>query len=255
MALLGILADVHGNLAALTSALAVLDRAGASGLACLGDLVGYHPDGDACVRILVERGAVSIAGNHDLIAAGALGPSRCGRKARHALAQAARDIAPATARTLVALPRARLLAGSVACIHGGVDDVCEYMTSADLIAANVPRLLRLFPKARACLFGHTHVRALYVAHGGEVRREHHGRTVLLARDGAVVFVNPGSVDAARRRGNTAELALLDSERLELTFLDARYDDRASERRARAAGYRRPHPWVERVQAVIARVAP
>jgi predicted phosphodiesterase len=239
MARLGILADVHGNVAALARALDVLDAAHVEGLVCLGDLVGYHPDGDACVEMLLARGASCIAGNHDLIAAGLLTSDRCGSKAKYALSRARRDIGEDTARVLAGLPTARLVGGRIACIHGGVDDVCEYLSSAEGVRDNARRFARRFPHARACLFGHTHVPAVYVVERGVARREPASGTIPLARPGATVFANPGSVDAARRPGERALFAVLDTERMLLTFLAARYDDRASEHRARAAGYRRP----------------
>ena len=257
MARLGVVADVHGNVAALAATLEALDRVGVDGLLCLGDLVGYHPDGDACVEMLAERGAICIAGNHDLIATGLLTSDRCGRKAAFALAQARRDIGEAAAAFLRSLPMTRVVGERVACIHGSVDDVCEYMTTEAQVHAASARCGELYPRARACLFGHTHVPAVYVVGETAVTRIPATGAVCMARPGATVFVNPGSVDAARRPGGRAEFALLDTERLELTFLGADYDDRATERRARRAGYRRPrgrvwaewlweraHPWRE-----------
>jgi predicted phosphodiesterase len=239
MARLGILADVHGNVAALTSALDALEREHVEGIVCLGDLVGYHPDGDECVEMLLARDTACIAGNHDLIAAGVLTTDRCGSKAKFALARARHDIGEDTARILAGLPPVRILGGRVACIHGGVDDVCEYLSSAERVRDNARRFARQFPAAAACLFGHTHVPAVYIVENGIVFRQAASGTVSLDRPGATVFANPGSVDAARRPGDKAQLAVLDTERLTLTFLQARYDDRTAERRARAAGYRRP----------------
>jgi predicted phosphodiesterase len=254
MARLGVLADVHGNVAALTRALQVLDDAHVEGIVCLGDLVGYHPDGDACVEMLLARDARCVAGNHDLIAAGLLNSDRCGSKAKHALARARRDIGQDTARVLASLPVTRLVGGRIGCIHGGVDDVCEYLSSADRVRDNARRFARRFPHVRACLFGHTHVPAVYVVENGVARREAARGTVQLSRPGATVFANPGSVDAARRAGDEALFAILDTERMQLTFLGARYDDRATERRARAAGYRRPRTaWARAHLATLKRL--
>lgn len=60
-----LIADVHGNLAALD---AVLDDISASGIAqiyCLGDLVGYGPDPAGVIARIREAGIPTIQGNYD----------------------------------------------------------------------------------------------------------------------------------------------------------------------------------------------
>lgn len=56
-----ILADVHGNLAALDAVLAEPHEA----LICLGDLVGSGPEPGACVNRIRSAGAMVVQGNHD----------------------------------------------------------------------------------------------------------------------------------------------------------------------------------------------
>ncbi|MDP6779895.1 MAG: metallophosphoesterase family protein, partial [Candidatus Latescibacteria bacterium] len=46
---LAVFSDVHGNLEALQAVLASCRDAGADRLLCLGDLVGYGADPNACV--------------------------------------------------------------------------------------------------------------------------------------------------------------------------------------------------------------
>ena len=61
----GLLADVHANLAALDRALLLLEAAGATRLAFLGDYLG-RGDPDACVRRIQQVADVAIVGNRDL---------------------------------------------------------------------------------------------------------------------------------------------------------------------------------------------
>ena len=82
MALYGVLGDIHGNREALEAALAKLDACGVTRILCVGDIVGYNADGDACVEILRACHALCIAGNHDLIGTGRLGFERCSVIAR-----------------------------------------------------------------------------------------------------------------------------------------------------------------------------
>lgn len=62
---LGILSDIHGNLAALRIAIARLASAGCDRLVCLGDLIGGGPDASACVDLVRSRCAITVRGNHD----------------------------------------------------------------------------------------------------------------------------------------------------------------------------------------------
>ncbi len=63
--LVAVLSDVHANLAALQTALAEADQRGAGAVVCLGDVVGYGPDPEACVDLIRERSGATVLGNHD----------------------------------------------------------------------------------------------------------------------------------------------------------------------------------------------
>ena len=65
-----ILSDVHANPAALEKVLADSARYGVEKVICAGDVVGYGPDPVGAIRILRERGATVVMGNHDAAVAG-----------------------------------------------------------------------------------------------------------------------------------------------------------------------------------------
>src|SRR5689334_7376241 len=58
--------DIHGNRHAFEAVIAAAQEAGAEELWCLGDLVGYGAEPDACVALAAEKCSVVLAGNHDL---------------------------------------------------------------------------------------------------------------------------------------------------------------------------------------------
>jgi len=66
----GIISDIHSNLSALQATLKVLDKSKIDRLVCLGDIVGYGPEPNECIRLIEENADVFIAGNHDYTAVG-----------------------------------------------------------------------------------------------------------------------------------------------------------------------------------------
>jgi predicted phosphodiesterase len=260
MALHGILGDIHGNREALAAALARLDTCGIDDLLCVGDLVGYNADSDECVAMLRARAALCIAGNHDLIGTGLLGFERCSNKAMHSLKRTRRALAPETAEYLRALPSHIMvtpaLAGAqsptILLTHGGVRDVQQYMTQPRHIVQNARLLREDFPAARICFFGHTHEQRVYAVDGEEVAEIATSDPVHLRAD-RLYFVNPGSVDASRKRAHKlAECAVFDDAACELTFHRVPYDDLATESKAGAQGYRIDR-WRDRLYDLQRRV--
>jgi predicted phosphodiesterase len=252
MARYGVLGDIHGNREALTAALERIDSLGVDQLLCVGDLVGYNADPDACVELLRARNAICIAGNHDLIGTGLLGFERCSNKAMHSLKRTRRALDEQTAAYLRALPSHQVLEGKFLLTHGGVRDVQQYMTRPRHLLQNADFLRRDFPGIRICFFGHTHEQRVFEIEGEEVRELDTAGAVQLRAD-RDYFVNPGSVDASRKRTQKlAECAVFDSAALTLRFESVAYDDAATEEKAEKAGYRIDR-WRDRLYDVQRRI--
>jgi predicted phosphodiesterase len=257
-----VIADVHGNLQALEAVLRALDAQAIPDILCLGDLVGYNADSDACVGLLHERRAVSIAGNHDLIALGQLGFEFCAPNPEFSLRRTRRRLSAGTRGLLRTLPRSLLSADGVTLIHGALDDPTHYLHTARDVAGEADPLRQRWPAARLCFFGHTHVPALYQLRGasreaqaGFARRSlfaggagpfegpafdvrHLAPLPEQQLDGdAFWFVNPGSVDAARRGDGLAQYAVFDSGSFSLSLHRVPYDHARAEASAVAGGYR------------------
>jgi predicted phosphodiesterase len=61
-----IISDIHGNAEALRAVMADIDRQGVDEIVCLGDVVGYGPDPEYCLDLIMERCKWCICGNHDI---------------------------------------------------------------------------------------------------------------------------------------------------------------------------------------------
>jgi predicted phosphodiesterase len=238
MARYGVIADVHGNLEALRAVLALLDARAVERVVCLGDIVGFNADPDSVVGLLRERGVECIAGNHDLIGIGRLGFDRCADHVAYAIKRTRRTISPDTAAFLATLPATRLMDDGFALIHGGVDDVEQYVTTPEAVRDNAARLQRRFPGTGVCFFGHTHRQGAFEVHEGEAREVPPRYELPLSLD-RLYFVNPGSVDAARKHSDDkfAECAVFDSTARSVEFHRVPYDHETAEAKAVRGGYR------------------
>lgn len=234
----GIIADLHGNLHALDTALRALDARRVDRIVCLGDVVGFNADSNACIEQLQRRGIQSIAGNHDLIAIRRLGLGRCADRPAFTLKRTRKDLTPQSRAYLAALPDRLVIEGDVVLIHGGVNDVQEYVTTTSRVLANHERLLREVPGATVCFFGHTHDPKLYAVSDGVVS-ERPTTGVQTLNDAATrYFINPGSIDASRRYApRFAQFAIFDASARSVEFHALPYDYEAVERAAIARGYR------------------
>ena len=149
---IAIVSDIHGNRHAFE---AVLDAVGASDadeLWCLGDLVGYGGDPDACVQLAREHAALCLAGNHDLGVRGDLPLEQFSRGAGLAAEWTRQTISKETMDFLRALEPANT-DEQVGLYHASPrDPVWEYVLS--------PLQAELCLDAqehRVCLIGHSHV--------------------------------------------------------------------------------------------------
>lgn len=75
---IGIVGDIHGNLAALSSVLSALRHCGVSAILNAGDTVGYSAFPDECVALLGRERAIEVQGNYDEAVAQRYNDCGCG---------------------------------------------------------------------------------------------------------------------------------------------------------------------------------
>jgi len=63
---IGLISDIHADLASLNRALAILEREAVDLIICAGDLVERGLEGDAVVEIIRTHGIPCVRGNHDV---------------------------------------------------------------------------------------------------------------------------------------------------------------------------------------------
>src|SRR5919106_775841 len=183
-----IASDIHGNKQAFQAVIAAAEADGAEELWCLGDLVGYGAEPDACVALADAHCRVCLAGNHDLAVVEVLSLDEFSRGAALA-AQWTRDvIRPQTREYLLSLsPKGS--AEGVGLFHASPrDPVWEYVLSP--LAAELCFDATEF---RVSFIGHSHVALSFQRPEGEPA------TGMTRREGVEVdlssgewLINPGS---------------------------------------------------------------
>ena len=211
----GVVADVHANLQALTRAVQYLDDARVDAIYCLGDVVGYGGDPEDCIRIIRERCAGTVRGNHDHAV---VDPSLRGwfnEHARQAIERQAELLGQPELAWLAELPSTIDLDG-VTLGHSGFVNPGRYRYISDEADA----LVEFEALAtRYGLVGHTHVPAVFAQTAdGEINRvDVEGGEDAAAVDKCEVplgpycrtIINPGAVGQPRDRDPRAACAVLD----------------------------------------------
>jgi len=227
-----VISDVHANLEALEAALA---KAGPhDAVLVLGDLVGYGADPNAVIeRIRQLPRATIIRGNHDKVGAGIENVEAFNHLAKQAITWTALELTPRNREWLKALPAGPVnIDDFVEICHGSPVDEDVYIFD-ELDARQA-----LFRSERQlCLFGHTHVPAVYRQDTdfhpiGPPR----GETFRLQLDGVAKYlVNCGAVGQPRDGDARAAFGMLDTATGSLTVIRTHYDVTMAQAKIIAAG--------------------
>jgi predicted phosphodiesterase len=227
-----VVSDIHANRHAFEAVLADVDAAGVDELWCLGDLVGYGADPDACVELARERAAICLAGNHDLAVTGALGIEEFSKGAAISARWTRETIAEENVVFLRGLEPAGEDAG-IGLYHASPrDPVWEYVLS-------VPLAERCLDAAsqRVSLIGHSHVALAFARAGPDdpamVAAARGGDHASLAE--GEWLLNPGSVGQPRDRDPRAAWLVLDLREQRADWRRTGYDVAGAAAAIRAAG--------------------
>jgi predicted phosphodiesterase len=214
-----VVSDIHGNRHAFEAVLADIAATGADELWCLGDLVGYGAEPDACVELARTHAGVCLAGNHDLAVTGELSLDEFSRGAEIAARWTQEVIGPENLAFLETLEPARHVEG-IGLFHGSPrDPVWEYVLSALLAEMCLDSATE-----RIVLIGHSHVALSFVRREGDIatgERQVGGDAADVAE--GEWLLNPGSVGQPRDGDPRAAWMLLDVEASAAAWHRVEYD--------------------------------
>ncbi|HWA53870.1 MAG TPA: metallophosphoesterase family protein [Solirubrobacterales bacterium] len=218
---IAVISDIHANLPALEAVLEATDAAGVEERWCLGDVLGYGVEPDACTRLVRDRCAICLVGNHDLAVLGALDVASFSEAAAAAVEWTQANVEEETLAFLRELePEGER--EKTALFHASPrDPIWEYVLSGEQADAGMDASPR-----PVSLIGHSHV-ALFFNRPAGRREETRGAQ---ASDGALLdlrdgewLLNPGSVGQPRDGDPRAAWLELDTEESTARYHRVAYD--------------------------------
>jgi predicted phosphodiesterase len=217
---IAILSDVHSNIEALEAVIAQFrEIGGIDRWVCLGDIVGYGADPDACCTRVRELSEVTLLGNHDAAVAGLMDYSYYYDAAREALDWCAARLSSANLSWLKGLPYKHRF-DHVELSHGSPvqPEDYDYIFSTDQARALLPFRDEL---ADVTFIGHSHLTKVFALTEDDALDVVAPKFRL--KPGLKYVVTVGSVGQPRDYDPRACAGLYDTERREFTYVRAEYD--------------------------------
>jgi diadenosine tetraphosphatase ApaH/serine/threonine PP2A family protein phosphatase len=231
---IAVISDIHGNAHALDAVLDAVDGAAADALWCLGDLVGYGPRPNECVRTVRARAEPCLLGNHDLAVLGRLELADFTPDAAAAALWTRTVLEDELRAWLDSLAPQAVVEGAQLFHASPRDPVWEYVLSEEAALGALRATT-----APLVLVGHSHVPLALLHAGGELSGGHAAEGTEVDLRAGRWLLNPGSVGQPRDGDPRAALLLLDTGAGTASFHRVAYDIARTQDEIREAGLAEP----------------
>ena len=230
-----VISDIHSNLTALEAVLTSADQV--DGVWCLGDLVGYGPDPDACIKRVRELpNLLCIMGNHDAAVSGLRNIEKFNDDAEQAILVTRAMVSSESVEYLKSLPET-VETESAILAHGSPrNPIWEYIL--DPISA---RMAIAFIQKDMGFVGHTHLPLCFTLD----QKTDKMTKKLIKADELVhirhrMILNPGSVGQPRDHDPRASYGIYNPEEKTWQIHRVEYDISSVQQRIIAAGLPEKH---------------
>ena len=239
---IGIIGDIHANLAALTKVLSLLKTEQCAKILCLGDVVGYGPRPQECVDLVRALKLPTVMGNHDDWIGNYLRLAGTSDFVRDMIIWTKKQLRPDAVEWLKTLP--------VKDAYGGIDfthasncpdtKYWPYIRDVNSLAENFR-----YQRSPLCFYGHTHRPAIGIYREGEEPCFIETGDRVQLPHGYRILINPGSVGQPRDGDPRAACAIYETKTHSVRFIRVEYDIRRTQDEMVAAGL--PEAYVMRLE--------
>jgi predicted phosphodiesterase len=209
--LYAVLSDVHSNLEAVKVVLTDVEQKKIEDIVFLGDAVGYGPNPNECIDILVERCKILLAGNHDWGVLGLTDISYFNEYARYAIEWTRSVLTEKNSKILKSFPvKKESRADNILFVHSTPKETEEWHYLLTLGDADIN--FQYFDN-KFCFLGHSHQPFI-------IERFPSGELVTYKESAPIkkgdrYIINAGSVGQPRDGDPRACYAIIDDETVEI----------------------------------------
>ena len=213
--LLGLISDIHGNLAALRAVFRDMQANGAEQIICLGNVVGYGPFPGECLDLVQRCGAVLMGNHEEALLFGAENFNPRAKKAidwtREHLKNAGDEATRTRRRQILDRLQTHAKLDDFLFLHASPrQPVREYVMPRD--CANVEKMREIFSLIpRVCFVGHTHLPGVFLPDGTFTPPAKLWGGTYFVDPGEKALVNIGSVGQPRDGDVRACYCILDTD--------------------------------------------
>ncbi|MEK7483071.1 MAG: metallophosphoesterase family protein [Planctomycetota bacterium] len=240
----GIVADIHANLAAFQTVITYLKNENVEEFYCLGDIVGYNSSPKECLDLVRQHKMIAIRGNHERYVIGEIHES-VKPETMFAIEYTRERLKKEDWEYLEALPNKRQIEKHhFMIVHGSPRDKDEYIINKmEVIVGSIKKLQTDYPEYTLCFFGHTH-HGNILAQGQLITDVKETKTFKLDKKKATL-VNPGSVGQPRDQCTKASCGIFDTDTWTMNIIRLDYNIQDTLDRNRAAKF--PEALTTRLQ--------
>lgn len=233
-----VISDIHGNLEAFEAVLADISKHECDRIICLGDVVGYGPDPEECIRILAQDKIPCIKGNHDEACSSDEFPYRMNSIAQQATLWTQQRLTRVEKLWLSNLLPS-IEQDGVTFVHASPHHPTSWEYVTDLWEAeNAFAAL----EGRIGFIGHTHEPVAWSQENGITEAQRFDRLHL--EQGRRYIINVGSVGQPRDRNPLSAYVIYDSEKGYFDLKRVAYDIEQTQQKIVAVGL--PLPLAQRL---------
>ncbi|MCG8464275.1 MAG: metallophosphatase family protein [Xanthomonadales bacterium] len=219
---IAVIGDIHANEAALRAVLDDIDRQGIEQILVVGDIVGYGPEPESCVQLLMERGdnLLAICGNHDYVCAGGDLPRGFSPDARWVTDWSRERMSEEALTWLKELPKVHKQNEWMA-VHGAPIDKHYFFAYVYMMTYEKNLQYLADTDIRFCFHGHSHIPGVFFENGSDEYFSDSEHQSLKKYQQALIC--PGSVGQPRNGKHGAEYAVVDLDNMDLELKRLDYD--------------------------------